>query len=283
MGCGSKGQCTVVTNADGVQEHRFPCVTAPKPSACAPAGPTIYTPFPNRPLVGEPFNILVVGCGLSETDRYLIIPGAKECTNMNNHMFEDQCIFEGTDVTPNGNCTNGVMVLGGVTTPTYDAARKSYTRATIKDVVFDEDYMERVVGNSFRVCYPSTTVSESGDLIPIYRALPGHNEHVSRRDTEFLIDAEASYTRGAPLGAALDGLEICCEGLKLGEWCLPLWLFLLLWLLMASCLCLLLLTMRRTNKDLDDYKNNLKYEKFAADAEMLDLAAGEQDDSDADL
>ena len=87
----------------------------------------------------------------------------------------------------------------------------------------------------------------------------------------FAVDAVQS-NRGS---AGLDGImgdNGCCDGLKLGDGCLPLWAFILLWLLMLGCLAGLAYMMRKHNAELEQNKNNQKYEQFCADAEMMDLA-----------
>jgi hypothetical protein len=91
-------------------------------------------------------------------------------------------------------------------------------------------------------------------------------------------DAEGDGAEGIPQ-------DTCCEGLLLGsEWddmCMPLWLFILLWLALLALLTVLAIMLHKNQKDIDTEKNNRKFAQFSTDKELeqvADVQDGEDDD-----
>eukprot|EP01064_Diplonema_japonicum_P030483 TRINITY_DN5196_c0_g1_i1.p1 TRINITY_DN5196_c0_g1~~TRINITY_DN5196_c0_g1_i1.p1 ORF type:complete len:565 (+),score=153.84 TRINITY_DN5196_c0_g1_i1:43-1737(+) len=287
LGCG-RGSCT----RQG-ESYVFPCncgstgldesTFCENKKTCLPNGPSVYTPFPNRPVANEPFNVLVVGCELSKDDEYMLIPtwknqadGVKNtCGDMQSSEFETSgCSFVSGDVAPPTNCSKGVHVKGphGVF---YDDVKRSNARASITGVTLSKAYLNGNDKLEFTVCSKGMRMAPSGEMEEVWRTIDGHNEDVSMRDESFMVDLVRNV-RSAPGGG--DGE--CCEGLKIGSLCLPLWVFLLLWLLMACCVGVLGYALHKNKNDIEGIKNNQKYENFGQDAEMLDLAAANASDDD---
>eukprot|EP01060_Flectonema_neradi_P040441 TRINITY_DN9209_c0_g1_i1.p1 TRINITY_DN9209_c0_g1~~TRINITY_DN9209_c0_g1_i1.p1 ORF type:complete len:382 (+),score=88.47 TRINITY_DN9209_c0_g1_i1:68-1213(+) len=294
FGCGAKGVCGSSNGADV-----FPCAACTDstldpvtycrfPKKCLPNGPHMYTPFPNRPVTGKRFNILVVGCDLQENDKYLIIPQYKsgntetpnECEINNEADFSASCRFNETRqfIQPTSACPKGVFIDGGM-------VMNGDNRATITDVVFDRTSMDLAPGemmvnaragidkSAYMVCRKEMSL----DGTPVWRRIDSHNEFVDMRDDRFVIDEVQSPSERGAAGMGYDG-EDCCDGLEIG-FCLPLWAFILLWLLMALCLGALGYALWKNKNELEMNKNNQKYEKFDQ-AEMNDFAANSSDEED---
>ncbi|KAJ9456236.1 hypothetical protein DIPPA_24353 [Diplonema papillatum] len=289
MGCGA-GFCTQVT-INGQVAKVFPCncgnsqmtesTFCQYPSTCLPHGPSLYTTFPNRPVTNEPFNLLVVGCSLDKDDAYLIIPARKNgrdntCEEMDLNKMHPECRFNGTEATPSAGCAAGIAIEGVLKTH-VDVNRGSTTRTAAVGITFPDAFL--VDGPDFLVCHESTRTTRTGVVEAVWRPLDGHDEYVSKRDHHFTVDTVRNAYSGAAAG---EGDERCCEGLKIGSFCLPLWLFILLWVLMALCMGAVGFQMVQHKRDIDDWQYNKKFEAFEmCESTELMKTAGQRDESDS--
>ena len=224
----------------------------------------------------------------NRTDKYLVVPQYKsgntetpnECENNNERDFVATCRFNETRqfINPTTACPKGVMIDGGV-------VMSGDNRATITDFIFDRSSMDVADGEmminteaginkaAYMVCRQEMSLGGT----PVWRRIDSHNEFVDKRDEGFVIDeVQSPSVRGAAGGEG--GSSDCCDGLDIG-FCLYLWLFILLWLLMALCLGALGYAIWKNKNELELNKNNQRYETFDQ-AEMNDFAAASSDEED---
>ena len=234
MGCGG-GRCS----ANGAKAA-FPCVSCANQkdpasgctaSATCPAnGPMIYTPFPNSPVADVKFNLIVVGCELDKIDKIAIVPvqkldagaSATTCGDVVDSSFASECTFQmdENNAGPNSSelytapndCRSGVKFEGSF--PTFsEGSTARHTRLGVHNVHFSLEYVQTFAPADFMVCFPSTRVTPSGELVEVWRAVAGHNEDVSAREyashtpytpyppspTLFCIDFASHFTTLTPL------------------------------------------------------------------------------------
>eukprot|EP01059_Diplonema_ambulator_P010517 TRINITY_DN2053_c1_g1_i10.p1 TRINITY_DN2053_c1_g1~~TRINITY_DN2053_c1_g1_i10.p1 ORF type:complete len:397 (+),score=167.40 TRINITY_DN2053_c1_g1_i10:77-1267(+) len=312
FGCsGPEGQYGECTKGPGGRLV-FPCVCrdksgqvtdcgaviAGKKSGCYPTGPRMYTTFPNEPTVEKKFSLTLIGCGNRAEDEYLVIPAYYDdamenktsCEAMGNKIGEvgSECRFDsgeepvvslgwGSEGSSSGSvngtgttCKNGFLLSGWK--EDSDGALNGMSEMTYAGITFTDTGRKTEAETYYRLCKRVDLPGGKGETM--WQEIANHNAVVDERDDTFKV-ARGDAARGA---AGMDGE--CCEGLKIGSFCMDLWIFLLLWLLMACCLGILGYTLHKNKNEIEAKKNNQKYEKFDVDAEMNDLAAKQDEDDD---
>eukprot|EP01060_Flectonema_neradi_P037929 TRINITY_DN779_c0_g2_i1.p1 TRINITY_DN779_c0_g2~~TRINITY_DN779_c0_g2_i1.p1 ORF type:complete len:381 (+),score=101.75 TRINITY_DN779_c0_g2_i1:52-1194(+) len=307
FGCGGVGSCSFNNQSEKVfpckctdiQQHPVSCADKLVGlSSCAPAGPRMYTPFPNAPQQDKAFSLTVLGCKMMPTPSILLIPAFKEdgltpneCDGKTGEFagLDPSCVI-GNDAeanaTVNVECREGVVLNNLAVEASGGNDMAEYTFAGLV-VSKDNFYISgtEIAGthnrNQFKVCTSSVEYVVPGqpETEIVWNAVDTHNTGVDSRTPEFhILGLDDMHPRGA---GSLEGEAggDCCDGLKIG-FCLPLWAFLLLWLLMALCLGFLGFALHKNKNEIEAKKNNEKYEKFNTDAEMIEHAAKEADDDD---
>ncbi|KAJ9460985.1 hypothetical protein DIPPA_14331 [Diplonema papillatum] len=274
---------------------------------CFPVGTRMHTTFPNQALVEKPFSLTFVGCQLAADDVYVVLPAftddlteERHCATLGN--AEDgnvpaDCVFDMAQpdhdaVIGNGTCpgTSGFMLKNlevqvpsedGMTEATfmsvyiYSAAfgGTPAQRKAANDAERGNDYQILEKETYFRVCKRVEVAKAAGGNEYAWAEVASHDHKVAERDFIFKISPRAVYDPTRAAAAGDDGSsEECCEGLKLGPGCLPLWAFLLIWVIMACCLGAMGFTLHKSKAEINAQKNNEKYEKFNVDAEMSAMA-----------
>ena len=305
FGCGSVGTC----KDSNTSSKTFPCVCrdlqgtvvscatkyVEKQTTCSPRGARMYTAFPNEPRLDLPFSLTVVTCG-ETSPSLMMVPAYKEdgvtmnsCSNRTGETggFAAECVMPSNgegNATVSVNCRDGVVLTNlNAELSTRDMAEFTYSGMIVtKDNFFVSSQENPANRNKFKVCASRVVpvAAGSSQMETIWVPVDGHNDDVSRRDEDFTIVSEDDANKNRAAGN-LEGVggDDCCDGLKIG-FCLPLWAFLLLWLLMALCLGFLGFALHKNKNEIEAKKNNEKYEKFNTDAEMIEHAAKEADDDD---
>eukprot|EP01064_Diplonema_japonicum_P029559 TRINITY_DN481_c0_g1_i1.p1 TRINITY_DN481_c0_g1~~TRINITY_DN481_c0_g1_i1.p1 ORF type:complete len:387 (+),score=135.81 TRINITY_DN481_c0_g1_i1:82-1242(+) len=304
FGCsGKEGQYGSCTSGAGGRTE-FPCVCRDQTGQvadcgeviasrkeCYPSGPRMFTTFPNEPTVEKKFSLTLIGCGNNADDEYVVIPAyyndnvqnETSCEKMGAKFPEisDECRFtngvdepvvalgwgEGTSANASAVCKKGVFLSGW--RENNGGANRGMSEVTFSGITMMETGEETEPETFYRLCKKTVLPGKDGETV--WQEVANHNSGVTERDYTFKLG------RG-PFGTTSDGE--CCEGLKIGSLCMSLWVFLLLWLLMALCLGVLGYSLHKNKNEIEAKKNNQKYEKFDVDAEMNDLAAKEADDDD---
>ncbi|KAJ9456923.1 hypothetical protein DIPPA_22315 [Diplonema papillatum] len=271
---------------------------------CYPKGTRMYTPFPNQPIKDMDFSLTFVGCDLTADDTYAVIPAFNEdlteenpcselpitstagieCERVNGQraVINETCSsFLLKQLSPSGVNNKGMteytfqplVVQEGGFRGTLDQRAAANNKEFKKDTpIFEKE-------TYFRVCKLISVEGKSG-MEKAWAEVANHDHGVKERDFIFKISKEALYDpRGAASDLSGDGPD-CCDGLKLGPACLPLWAFLLLWLLMAFCLGGMGYMLHKNKNEIEAQKNNEKYEKFNVDAEMSAMAARQAEEDD---
>jgi len=264
-------------------------------SGCRPAGERMYTAYPNSPIIGKEFSLLIVGCNMPTTGGggvnrdYVIVPASIPCEGVNPDALPGDCKLnsDSTELTKRipAVCKNtGWLCTNCAKIAHSDSDRMSTT--AIEKIVYDQDSAEPDAGGELvplRLCRQSIGYNSAGNQTLVWTPLPAHNREVSSRSDTFALSVEMVVRGAAEINAETDLAPEgnCCEGLKLGDACLPLIVFILLWLLMAALLALLAWMCHKNQADADAERNNLQFSDFGADRELQDLAEGkEQDDDD---
>ena len=219
LACGTGGTCSV----DKYKRFVFPCnkcgngntpasgCTVPAKSSCLPRGPALYTPMPNRPVAGKPFNLILVGC-LDQNDLDVaVIPAYKNnemrnpatCGDIAVDKFTPQCQFNGTGIKPSKECTEGVLVSGAANSFgawEYDDSKASYVRLGLKDLTFTKDFSQQFErpqeyqadkwSSNFLVCTKQKKYDSTGTEVGTWVAVPGMDDMVEKR--EYATDAHTT-------------------------------------------------------------------------------------------
>ena len=303
IGCGGAGECSnsqagkvFPCTCTDLKGNEVSCATKLiEKNSCAPRGARMYTSFPNSPRIGLPFSLTVVTCDVVSPS-LMMVPAYKEdglTENFCNRTgefggFSNECVIShDSDVNStsiNTACTEGIVLTNlNAELNTKGMAEYTFAGLNVSNSNFYINNEENAANrNKFKICMSTSVpvVSGSKTMETVWVPVDGHNELVSTRDEQFSVvsDEDATNNRAA---TGLDDAEggDCCDGLKIG-FCLPLWAFLLLWLLMALCLGFLGFALHKNKNEIEAKKNNEKYEKFNTDAEMIEHAAKEADDDD---
>eukprot|EP00756_Hemistasia_phaeocysticola_P020070 Hpha_TRINITY_DN15697_c1_g2::TRINITY_DN15697_c1_g2_i2::g.98875::m.98875 len=155
----------------------------------------------------------------------------------------------------------------------------------ITDILYEEGSVDPDAGGQLALltlCRQSIGYDATGNRTRVWTPLPTHNRAVSYRADELALSMKFEENPAAVRGAAAlaDNEGGCCEGLKLGDECIPLIVFILLWLLMAALLALLVFVYHRTRMEIEMERNNTMISEFAVDKELEDFAAMPGDDDD---
>eukprot|EP01065_Artemidia_motanka_P029267 TRINITY_DN3540_c0_g1_i1.p2 TRINITY_DN3540_c0_g1~~TRINITY_DN3540_c0_g1_i1.p2 ORF type:complete len:436 (+),score=146.08 TRINITY_DN3540_c0_g1_i1:103-1308(+) len=314
-GCGQRGTCSTGSGGRMI----FPCATCDSPlmdpatnckeykrkddgslavqpdvgmpgtswATCLPKGPRMYTPFPNPAVVEKPFNLIIVGCDVKQAAEYLVIPGEKSCQQMNTAL-DASCVF--TSSAPKAisdKCKEtGWRCNGCVTFENSGQTEVGMSEVTISNITYNTGSLDTKTIN-LKLCQQMTRMKADGSTEKFWFEVDAHNTQGYMRAETFPRGVDGGSDDPAVRGAAGLGGDggdggNCCEGLKLGDGCLPLWAFLLLWLLMAALLGILALMLHKNQKEIDMEKNNQKFSNFGTDKELMDMAAepGAADDDD---
>eukprot|EP00756_Hemistasia_phaeocysticola_P020810 Hpha_TRINITY_DN15740_c1_g5::TRINITY_DN15740_c1_g5_i2::g.37508::m.37508 len=271
---------------------------------CRPAGERMYTAYPNSPVMGKEFSFLIVGCNMpiagadnSVARDYVIVPSDIPCSSVDTTTIPGECKFDkdtieltkripATCKSSGWLCTNCAQ-LAHADTPT---GAETLSTTAINKVIYDDGSVDPDAGGQLApltLCYQTIDYDRDGNRTDTWTALHAHNRVVNSRADEIALSVQFEVRGAADINAAA-GLEeepkgVCCEGLKLGDACLPLVVFLLLWLLMAGLLGLLGWMCHRNQQDIDMERNNLQFSNFGADKELQEFAAeqgGVDDDDD---
>eukprot|EP01060_Flectonema_neradi_P006832 TRINITY_DN14690_c0_g1_i1.p1 TRINITY_DN14690_c0_g1~~TRINITY_DN14690_c0_g1_i1.p1 ORF type:complete len:377 (+),score=100.73 TRINITY_DN14690_c0_g1_i1:61-1191(+) len=303
FGCGGAGECSVNSKSESV----LPCVCKDLQqnivscankiigeTTCMPQGVRMYTPFPNSPQFDNPFSLTVVTC--SETSpKLMLVPAFKEdgltenrCDSRTGDFggFPSECVMSGSvggDTTVSSDCLDGIVLTNlNSTDPGKNMAEFTYAGLVISKNDFrinsGDNYENR---KWFKVCASKVVPISPGSVETetIWKSVDGHDESVGSRAQSFRILGDEDINVHSAGNLESVGGDDCCDGLKIG-FCLPLWAFLLLWLLMALCLGILGYTLHKTKNEIESYRNGKKYEVFDTDAEMIEHAAKTADDDD---
>eukprot|EP01062_Namystynia_karyoxenos_P066711 TRINITY_DN60643_c0_g1_i1.p1 TRINITY_DN60643_c0_g1~~TRINITY_DN60643_c0_g1_i1.p1 ORF type:complete len:722 (+),score=193.78 TRINITY_DN60643_c0_g1_i1:138-2303(+) len=137
-----------------------------------------------------------------------------------------------------------------------------------------------------RLCRKVLRKTSSGEEKPVWVEVDAHNKGTTEREKHFWISektqtrSEDPAIRGAATGEEGDVSSTCCDGLKVGDGCIPLFVFLILWALLALLIALMACALHKTMAEIDAERNNLKFSDFGADKELMDIAAGQAEDDD---
>ena len=225
---------------------------------CAPSGAYWYTAYPNKPVKAEMFTVIVHGCfsQKKKNSGKLALMKGQDCLATVN---QGCMVSEGSKITITETCQ-----AAGVANPMLEPKVGMELMMNVTAQISGE----------YTLCYamegekwaPVETHDRAGSRIGQLEVLE-----------EFNDDAGA---RGATL---LTAGEACCEGLQLGEACLPAALILVLWILVIALIVFLaysLMKSRNENAALDQEKKERKFDDFEMDdgnKKMLD------DDDDDDV
>lgn len=268
-------------------------------SGCRPAGERMYTPYPNAPVMGKEFNLLIVGCnmrtqggtGTAVERDYMIVPGKKPCGLANPDALPSECKLNVDTLDIQKRIPASCAMTGWLCTNCAKMAHSDGTlmsTSSIEKILYEEtsvgekDYDGQLV--PLTVCRQSIAYDQFGNQTVAWTALPAHDREVSQRSDTASLSIKQEVRGAADINAAA-GLEpesggSCCEGLKLGDACLPLIVFILLWLLMAALLGLLAYMCHKNQTDVDAERNNQQFNQFGTDKELQDLAAQQEDEDD---
>ncbi|KAJ9460991.1 hypothetical protein DIPPA_14321 [Diplonema papillatum] len=325
-GCSIGGQAIGECSAG----NKFPCnctsgnceqTVAERQTSCYPTGTRMYTSFPNQPLIGQAHSLTFVGCKLSPSDVYAVIPAytddlsmERTCGSLDTNytaggVIPPPCRFiSGSQEAHIGNTSACDGSVGFSITNLREESKKpakhtqgmsefTFEPITIYEDVFRGTLEQKAAAAAaeagkdvpiheketyFRVCKLVTVMTNDGGSDEEWQEVAGHDHQVEKRDFMYKVAKESIYDENTRAAAGMDGEdgESCCDGLKLGPICLPLWAFLLLWLLMACCLGAMGYSLHKNKNEIEAQKNNEKYEKFNVDAEMSAMAAKQAEDDD---
>jgi len=263
-------------------------------TGCRPAGERMYTPYPNSPVIGKEFSLLIVGCNMPTTGGgsvnrdYVIVPGDVPCESVNVDSLPGDCklnsdTLELTKRIPAVCKTTGWLCTNCAELAHSDSDRMSTTAIT--KIIYDETSATPDAGGELvplRLCRQSIGYDAAGNQTRVWNALMAHDREVSRRSDTMSLSVNMVVRGAAEINAApdLQPEGSCCDGLKLGDACLPLIVFILLWLLMAALLGLLAYMCHKNQTDVDAERNNQQFTDFGNDKELQDLAQEPQDDDD---
>jgi len=264
-------------------------------TGCRPAGERMYTAYPNSPVMGKEFSLLIVGCNIDTTGGgsvnrdYVIVPGDRPCESVDVDTLPGDCkmnsdTLELTKRIPAVCKTTGWLCTNCAKLAHKDDDRMSTTAIT--KIIYDEGSATPDAGGELvplRLCRQSIGYDAAGNQTRVWSTLPAHDRAVSSRSDTMSLSVEM-VVRGAagipPVDYSLQPEGTCCEGLKLGDACLPLIVFILLWLLMTALLALLAWMCHKNQTDVDAERNNQQFSNFGTDRELQDLAEGKDQDDD---
>eukprot|EP01060_Flectonema_neradi_P004115 TRINITY_DN126_c0_g1_i5.p1 TRINITY_DN126_c0_g1~~TRINITY_DN126_c0_g1_i5.p1 ORF type:complete len:2481 (+),score=607.87 TRINITY_DN126_c0_g1_i5:393-7445(+) len=208
---------------------------------CAPSGAYWYTAYPNKPVKNEQFTVIVHGCFPHEKDE---TPGKLALMKGNDCQptVSDDCIAsEGSSIKITQEC-QAVSVLHPMLEP--QVGMELLMNVT------------SVIPGMYTLCYST----DDGKWAPVET-----HDREGNRIGQLDILEEANEDAGARPSPLNSGGDACCEGLKLGEACLPAALILVLWILVIALIAFLVYSLvksRNENAALDQQSKSRKFDDF---------------------
>ena len=227
--------------------------------ACSLSSPNFVTTYPLRPLSGEPFTFIAHGCfdtlPNSTSRRVKVVPEESDC----NEMVPSGCVVDGYEegeatpmvINDAGGCAAAVNMNATAEPLSGMELLWNATITTLQDTA------------RFRVCYLRSNSSGSTSWVPI----SSHESDGAFTDF-IIIRKQPSEDTGSLRGAPHDGDEQCCEGLLLGELCLPVAIIILVWVMCCGSIGGLIYGMFHTSQkkeDLNAQDVQQKYDGFEMD------------------
>eukprot|EP01061_Rhynchopus_euleeides_P031641 TRINITY_DN523_c0_g1_i4.p1 TRINITY_DN523_c0_g1~~TRINITY_DN523_c0_g1_i4.p1 ORF type:complete len:6531 (+),score=2152.69 TRINITY_DN523_c0_g1_i4:5046-24638(+) len=219
--------------------------------ACTSTSPNFVTTYRLRPLKNEPFTIILHGCFDTHPDstsrKVKIVPEDSDCAQ----IVTPQCVAESGDTELSD--TTG---CGAVTHLNATVEPKGAMELLVNTTYFTESELDK----KLRVCWLRSNFSGEEVWVPV----SSHEDDGSFTDV-IIVRAQPTEDVGSIRGAPLSGGDICCEGLRIGELCLPAALVVIIWVLLLAALfgiCFLIARSRRESETLDAKETAQKYDGF---------------------
>jgi len=282
-GCSGKGKCQQDTDTGSYSckcdtgYTGLGCQTAPGGGtgtgtgggACHPAGVNLVTQSPLEVTYGEPFNLLMWGCDLKAGDSYRVIPESGDCADP---------VPAGCQVTAAGlkdksesvgqACTS-VEVMNSTVLPGGDQAALENLKLTAEDQ-----------GNMYKICRKADGAT---DFSPVST----HDERGYRNPTFIAVPAAQAdaYQAAALYEAQTAGDWKCCDDLeiRIGDICLPLWVWILIMLIILAAIAYLLWKNHQLGKEIEMERNNRQFVADVGDDSALKLDAAKRAGADDDV
>ena len=217
--------------------------------AC-PARSNFVTTYPLRPLKDELFTIIIHGCFATKAPHQVkVVHEGGDC----NEVVSDSCVYKSGDTKLFNDANNGCTAI------THEEA-----------VVEPLAQMELLVNSTV-----SIADADSANFTVCWRGVNATSwEQVSSHTNEgdfhqyIMVQSEADANTGSAPSAApgAEGLEeYCCEGLRIGELCLPAALIIIVWVLLMLCICGLVYAIVRSKtqtQEVNKKETERKYDGF---------------------
>lgn len=209
------------------------------PESCTPAGPWWFTSYPNKPAKNSAFTLIVHGCIGSGDVRVIPAGTNKTCADYDEEVKKG-CTKQAGKATLKigGKCT--AVQRNAPEVEPLGKMELLINMTTELDVTNADDVY-------YTVCYGSNGT---------WTEVPTH-----KRTGETTPDLAVGCGTGDDCGswprsaAELQGemnLEECCEGLKIGDVCLPAALVIILWLAMIGGIIFLVYKVIQSKKEKDE-------------------------------
>jgi len=238
-------------------------------STCHPAGVNLFTQSPLEVSYGEPFNILLWGCDLKAGDSYRVIPESGDCAD----PVPAGCQFTATglkDKTQSvGQSCASVEVTGSTVIQGGEQGALEGLTLTAQNQ-----------GNMYKLC-------RKAELDAKFSPVSTHDERGYRNPTFIAVPSDqADAYQAAALYEAQGGEDWkCCDELeiRIGDICLPLWVWLLILLLILAAIASLLYKNRKLGKEIEMERNNKQFVADVGDDSALKLDAAKRAAADDDV
>jgi len=239
-------------------------------ASCHPAGVNLVTQSPLEVTYGEPFNLLMWGCELKDGDSYRIIPESKNCSEA---VTEPACRVTAAELKSGsksvGQACTSVEVTGSTTISGGNQAAIEGLKLTAEDQ-----------GNMYKICRKADGATD-------FSGVTTHDERGYRNPTFIAVPAaQANAYQAAALYEAQSGEDWkCCDELeiRIGDICLPLWVWLLLMLLILAAIAYLLYKNHQLGKEIEMERNNRQFVADVGDDSALKLDAAKRAGADDDV
>jgi len=211
-------------------------------NACSPAGPWWFTSYPNKPAKNSPFTLIVHGCFGNGSIR--VIPaGNASCGDLDKEAAMAGCTMDaGTDPLTLGGACGAVQRNA----PTKEPLNKMELLINMSTRGLDMTSPDDVF---YTVCY--------GNNDGTWTEVPTHKRSGEKQEDLAVgcgvaDDECGSWPRSAAELQGQMNLEECCEGLKIGEVCLPTALVIILWIALIGAIIYLAYRVMRSKKDANE-------------------------------
>eukprot|EP00756_Hemistasia_phaeocysticola_P029533 Hpha_TRINITY_DN16237_c1_g5::TRINITY_DN16237_c1_g5_i1::g.16491::m.16491 len=281
-GCSGHGKCNSITppyfgcacdagfSGQGCQNQLPSGGGSTGGGGCHPDGVQMYTQQPLEVTSGEPFSILLWGCNLNASDSYRVIPLNSSCSDTvpAGCLATASGLASGSETVGSG-CTSievtGNTVLNSGAQGALDKLKLSNTAAQ---------------GSMYKLCRKPAGQDSFGPV-------QTHDER-GYRDPGFVsvTPDQASGARPAALLEEESGEEWeCCDKgeIRVGDICLPLWLWIIAMLIITAIIAYLLWKMQQLGKEIEMERNNRQFNQFEADDSALKMDAAKRAGADDDV